>query len=502
MYNPFVENFSLKIASARSMMDDGEYRKAFDLIVNQDVQSLPDLLKKIECLVDIGFVLRDEKILRYGLYLLEKHGSEVLEVDELAPRYFLNLGHQYANMVTLSSFDNEYYGFFRRAEQVKARAFYLKVLEYDSVSPETAFEAHKGLAQMYQSSGRGLEALAEYQSCLKINSKSREILHEKIRLMKQYAVDSLPNRIEFLQEAWTLLIKSSEYRTDEDDQEDSILRNRLLSADIDRVLLQTPGEYPLRSVTTSSDEEHFYTEFCDTKGLYLNLCGFCRRCDFSMGDTIGLSSSSLTIRQGQKKRFVRLRGIYDAMRAKYCTSRYLLTDALNSNRKKEYLHRRFTDEESSFFPSEQPDFHQLAAAFQSAWSLWNLAAEFISVFWDEEDSSDFHALFYKGKEVKSRWAENQSPSLHAVFDLYVDCTAGKERHLASVREILEGGSAGWSVLERKALQEDCITLLKLMNLVILYLGIMHERNEFSSGEWDFPRPLYNFVIIKEETNSK
>ncbi len=484
------------------MMDDGEYREAFDLIVNQEVESLPDLLKKIECLVDIGFVLRDEKILRYGLYLLEKHGSEVLEVEELAPRYFLNLGHQYANMVTLSSFDDEYYGFFKRAEQVKARAFYSRALEYKSVSEEVAFEAHKGLAQMYQSSGRGLEALAEYQICLKLNPRSREVLHEKIRLMKEYAVNSLPNRTEFLQEAWTLLMKSCEYRTDEDDQEDSILKSRLLSSDIDRVLLQTPGEYPLRSVTTSSDEEYFYTEFCDTKGLYLNLCGFCRRCDFSMGDTIGLSSSSLTIRQGQKKRFVKLRGIYDAMRGKYCTARYLLTDALNSGRKKEYLQRRFTDEESSIIPAEQPDFHQLAAAFQSAWSLWDLAAEYISVFWDEESSSDFHSLFYKGKDLKAHWAEKQSPSLHAVFDLYVDCTAGKERHLASVQDILKGGSSGWSVLDRNTLQNDCTNLLRQLNLVILYLGIMHERNEFSSGDWDFPRPLYNFVVIKEETNSK
>ncbi|RDG31844.1 tetratricopeptide repeat-containing protein [Oceanispirochaeta sp. M1] len=502
MYNPVVENFTLQIESARSLMKDGQYRKAFDLIVNQDVQSLPDLLGKIECLVDIGFVLRDEKILRYSLYLLEKHGSEVLEVADLAPRYFLNLGHQYANMVTLSSFGDEHYGFFKRVEQVKARSFYEKVLSYDSVSDEIAFEAYKGLGQMYQSSGRGLEALSEYQKALKLKPASREILHEKIRLMLEYSIPSLPNREEFLQEAWALMEKSISYREEEDDQEDVILKTRLLNCGIQRHILETPGEYPIRSVITNSEEEHFFTKFCVTNSLYLNLCTFCRKCDFTMGDTMALSSSSLTIMQGQKKRFVRLRDIYEQLQRKYTSGRYILSDTLNSGRHKEYLHRVFTEDDSIKTKDQSSDFFQLASAFQTAWSLWDLAAEFISVYWDLEPSSDIHTLFYKGKEIREEWYSRTSPSLHSIFDLYSDCLVGKDKSLSVTQNILHGGSSDWNKLNTADLKQYCILLFRQMNRVIQYLGIMHERNEYSSADWDFPRPLYNFVIIKEDINSK
>lgn len=502
MYNSDVENFTLQIESARSYMKEGQYREAFELIVNQDVQSLPDLLGKIECLVDIGFVLRDEKILRYSLYLLEKHGSEVLEVPELAPRYFLNLGHQYSNMVTLSSFADEHYGFFKRAEQVKGRFFYEKVLSYGTVSDEIAFEAHKGLGQMYQSSGRGLEALCEYQKALKLKPASREILHEKIRIMREYAIPSLPNREEFLQEAWALMEKSNTYRMEEDDHEDVILKNRLLNCGLNRAVLETPGEYPIRSVVTNSEEEHFFTSFCVKNSLYLNLCTFCRKCDFTMGDTMSLSSSSLTIRQGQKKRFVRLRDIYIQMMKKYTAGRYLLSDTLNSGRNKDYLYRIFTDDDSVKSAEHGSDFFQLTSAFQTAWSLWDLAAEFISVFWDLAPSSNFHTLFYKGKEIKEEWSVNSSPSLHAVFDLYTDCLIGQDKVLSATHDILCGVSSDWNKLNEDELTERCILLYRQMNRVIQYLGIMHERNEFSSAEWDFPRPLYNFVIIKEDIKSK
>jgi len=499
-----VESFALQIKSARSLMDDGQYQKAFDLIVDQDVHSLPDLLGKIECLIDIGFILRDEKILRYGLYLLEKHGSEVLEVPDLGPLYFLNLGHQYANMVTLSSFGDEYYGFFMRAEQVKAREYYHRVLSYESVSPDVMFEAWKGLGQMYQSSGRGLEALESYQKALKIKPASREILHEKIRLMREYSLPSLPNREEFLQEAWALMVKSSESRdTDEDDQEDEILKSRLTGSGLDRSVLETPGEYPLHSVVTHSEEEHFHKNFCNDNRLFLNLCSFCRKCEFSLGDTLELSSSSLTILSGQKKRFVRLNRQYRLIREGFAAGRYLLTDALSPGRNKDYLFRSYPDEQRpSGFTRKGLNFFQLKSAFETGWSLWDTAGEFLSIFWGMDNPGSLESLFFSGKTVRSEWFQKKSPSLHGVFELYAECMYGADRTLGRTYEILRKGPESWMDMNPEDLGNESIKLYGKLNLMIQYLGVMHERNEFNPGIWDFPRPLYNFVSIKEDIKSK
>lgn len=495
-----VESFALIIGNARSLMNDGRYLEAFELIVDQEVQSLADLLDKIECLVDIGFILRDEKMLRYGLYLLEKHGDEVLEVRELAPRYFLNLAHQYANMVTLNSFADEYYGFFERAEQVKARRYYRKVLSFPSLSDETAFEAWTGLAQMYQSSGRGLEALEAYQEALRIRPSSREVLHEKIRLMKEYALSSLPNRVEFLQEARALLDKSVELREDGDDQEDIILRNRLLECGLDRDTLDRDGEYPVSTVDRGGREERSYIEFCIRNRLYLNLCGFCRRCEFAMGDSLGLSSSSLTIRQGQKKRFVTLRQFYGLMRMKYREARFQLAGLTGAvERDRSYMDRAFFSDPERDKEGEGIWF-SLAAQYRSLWSLWDDGAAFIALFQGGEHRGGMGSLFYRAKEIRSDWKSCRSPSLHAVFDLYADC-CGADEGLAATAEALSSGLSGYGAVGRESLERQCLSLLGRINLMLQYLAIMHERNEISETNWDFPRPLYNFVSIKEDNES-
>lgn len=126
----------------------------------------------------------------------------------------------------------------------------------------------------------------------------------------------------------------------------------------------------------------------------------------------------------------------------------------------------------------------------------------MAVFWGLEPEKDMHSLFYKGKDLKEGWQKIKSPSAHAVFDLYTDCLIGRNKNLARTAEILDRGISHSEKMDSDELQKNCIQLYKEMNLVIQYLGIMHERNEYSNTNWDFPRPLYNFVIIKEDINSK
>uniref|UniRef100_UPI0026202C04 hypothetical protein n=1 Tax=Oceanispirochaeta sp. TaxID=2035350 RepID=UPI0026202C04 len=152
---------------------------------------------------------------------------------------------------------------------------------------------------------------------------------------KEFSIASLPNRTELLQEARALLEKSAATR-DDDDQEDVILKSRLLDAGLKRTILDTPGEYPLHSYGSRSEEELFYKNFCLKNQLYINICTFCRKCDFSIGDTQGLCSSSLTIRKGQKNRYVRLNRQYQMLKEKYASGRYLLTDTVNPERDKRY----------------------------------------------------------------------------------------------------------------------------------------------------------------------
>lgn len=511
VYNGSVEAFSLQINTTRNLMEQGRYRKAFELIVNQEVQSLTELLEKIECLVDIGIMLRDEKILRYSLYLLETHSREVEEVRDLAPFYFLNLAHQYANMVSLSSFEPESYGFFKRAEQVKARFFYEKVLAFEALPPRTAFEAWAGLGKMYQSTGRGLEALQAYQQALKIYPDSREILQDKVRLMAEYALPALPNRREFLQEAMTLLKKSSALRAGEDEQEELLLKSRLAQAGLTREELEAEGEYPVNTFPVSGEEEMRFRRFCLDSRLYVNVCGFCRKCEFSIGDHFSLSSSGLTIHPGQTKRFVTLRRLYAVMMGIYTAGRSDLAEALAVCHEPVYWNKSFFSlGNRQEFPLKKPAFFRLVSSYLAAWKLWDHGAVFLALYWGHGKASSMETLFFKhpggeaagtGEEVKAFWLNKTSPSLHAVFDLYMDCTRGRDQDLALLaNKLSQPDFLDFPSFE--GLAEKCTRLYAKASLLLQYLGIMHERREISGGKWEFSHPLYNFAGIQQDYKNK
>ncbi|MDA3955151.1 hypothetical protein [Oceanispirochaeta sp.] len=104
--------------------------------------------------------------------------------------------------------------------------------------------------------------------------------------------------------------------------------------------------------------------------------------------------------------------------------------------------------------------------------------------------------------IRHEWQQKKSPSLHAVFELFTDCLSGRDRMLSATAGDLKKGPARWIDMDRSELKNQCIKLYARLNLMIQYLGIMHERNELSAENWDFPRPLYNFVSLKEDNKSK
>ncbi len=475
-------------------MSSGQYQEAFDLIVDQEVQNLSSLLKKIECLIDIGFILRDEKILKYGLYLLDKHGSEVLEVEDLAPFYFLNLANQLVNMVTLSSYSNEYFGYYQRKELLRARECYEKALSYENLSDHLAYRIRLGLGRILHISGRGIEALGHYQAALKYKPDDPEVLTEKIRLMTAYARLNGSNTRELLKEAWHLT-----YRIDEGEdaaQEGLVLRKKILELHRDREFLEAEEEYPRHSIVTNSEQEHEYTMFSLRHSLYLNLCGFCRKCDFAAGDRARFSSGSLTIHPQQKKRYISLSVSFGRLSELYRTGRFLLIDGITHTDGRDYADPGGNKPGVAGYAPGTMEYYLLRNAFLHGWSLWGAVKEYLEIFWDRRipGSETLMEYFHDRGKIRPVWEETRSPAFHAVYDLFQDAMTGSLSFLYSTyRELSHPLKNGSAIMEVSDLREKTLTLYSVLRHVILYLGVLHERNEFQDPSWDFPRPLYNFI---------
>ncbi len=479
-------------------MSSGQYQEAFHLIVDQDVQNLSSLLKKIECLIDIGFILRDEKILKYGLYLLEKHGSEVLEVEDLAPVYFLNLANQLTNMVTLSSYDNEFFGYFERNELLRARECYEKALSYENLSDDLLFRIRLGLGRILFIAGRSVEALAEYQAALKIKPGDPDALEDKIQLMTVCSGLNSSNRNELLREAWHMSYRI-EKEEDDPDHDGMVLRKRILEIFSDRAFLEGEEEYPLHSIVTNSEPEHQYTMFCLRHNLYLNLCGFCRKCDFAAGDRARFSSASLTIHPQQKKRYTSLSVSYSRLAELYKTGRFLLIDSIVREDDRTYADPGGLKTGLAGYKSGTLDYYLLRNAYLHGWSIWDGIKDFLGLYWDRMDltHSGLNDFFHDRGKIRKSWLESNSPSFHALYDLYQDCLKGNKMYLhETYRSLSRPLAEGSVIMDISELQDRTLELYKILRHAILYLGILHERNEYQVKKWFFPRPLYNFFITE------
>ncbi len=495
------------LQAARGKMSAGQYQEAFDLIVDQEVQSLSALLKKIECMVDIGFIIRDERILRYGLYLLEKHGSEVLEVEDLAPVYFLNLANQYINMVTLSSYNNEYFGYYEGTELIRAREFYEKALSYGNITGEIAVSVHLGLARALSIGGRGAEALEHYQAAVKLNPDLREALLEKAQLMIEYAGINSENSRIIMKEAWHLSFLTEEMAVRDaiDDQQELEIRGKIRELVPDRSFLESEEEYPQHSIVTNSEEEHRFTMFTLRHNLYLNLCGFCRKCDCAVGDQLRLRSSSLTIRTNQKKRFTSLAVCYSRLNELYRVGRYFLTREEAGGKPEDYTDPGDPKTGLTGFESGSIEYYFLREAYLHGWDLWDSVKDYLATYWDKEvrPEETLYQMLHSNGKIRDEW-KKKSPSFHAVYDLFMDCFQGRRKYLKDTYLILKRPLKGGHSISFNAedLKKRGIELYKIQRSVILYLGIMHERNEFQNQNWIFPRPLYNFFMSGKELKDK
>ena len=276
-----------------------------------------------------------------------------------------------------------------------------------------------------------------------------------------------------------------------------LLRGRIKELLPQREFLDAEEEYPLHSIVTNSEEEHQYTMFSLRHNLYLNLCGFCKKCDYAVGDKARFSRSSMTIHPQQKKRYTSLSVCFNRLGELFRTGRFLLTDAVNCDRRRGYAEPADAKPGLSGYTPGTLNYYLLRNAFLHGWSLWDSLKDYLELYWGEEtgrykDLSDF---FLGQSGVRESWCAKKSPSLHAVYDLYRDCLNGRYKNLfARYKTLSSPVRQGVGTADEKALETETIELYRVLRHAILYLGIMHERNEFQNKSWDFPRPLYNFFI--------
>lgn len=373
--------FREKLRKARELAGAGKYREALALIIDEEVSSLRELFNKIGILIDGGFALRDEKVLQYGIYLFEEHHKEIIVLVDYRALVYYNLANQYANMATLKSFDNDYYSLFSRSELQKAKTYYYLALESEKIDSELKRDIHIGLANCFRTLGRFEEALEQYNAALAADPQSLIALDNKTELMIGLSSLYRDRRDEILKESWDLIDGVM-------DREDVALRKDMLVRSQTRIqklidrksYLDEVQELPNWTLESSSDLEHFYISWCVKNKLYLNLCNFCRKCDYAAGDYAVIRKQDISIAREDRGRFLRLASAYNQLKAHYVGARFLL------------ILSRYDDIDLNFVNTMAPMIEipgreslsikdsLLDQSFLSLWRIWDGIASFLNIY--------------------------------------------------------------------------------------------------------------------------
>ena len=493
-------SFREKLKKAQEIINAGNYREALKLIIDEDVSSVRELFNKIASLIDIGFALRDEKVLRYGIYLFEEHHKEIIVLVDYRALVYFNLANQYANMATLKSFDNDYYSCFSRSELQNAKTYYFLALESDKLEVDLKRDIHINLANCFRTLGRFEEALEHYNLALAVDSSSIIALDNKTELMVGLSSLYWDKRDEILKESWDLIQAKV-------DDESAIFRKDLLKRSLssienlitDKNYLKNEQLLPTYTIESSSDFEHFYISWCIKNKLYLNLCNFCRKCDYAAGDRVLIKKQDISIGREDRGRFLRLASAYNRLKAEYVSSRFLLILS-----QYEDLDLGFVNTMAPMIEIPGMDFIDIKSslmdqAFLSLWRIWDNIAAFLNIYLSANISGfiSMKDIWYRDGEVKREIVEKKDLLLNAVYDIYCDMYKGRFEKLPLLFEILSGNR---NIISTSGNQDDLdkehltIELFKVVRHVLMILMQMLDSEEKDDSEFRINFPLYSFEI--------
>jgi tetratricopeptide (TPR) repeat protein len=485
------------ISQARKLMHQGEYRKAFDLIIDQPAEDARDLFNKIACLTDIGFVLRDEKVLRYGIYLLENHGEEIAMVPEYTPFVYINLANQYANMGALYSFNDDFWSYYRESELDRAKNCYLRALEAEDLKPALKGEIYGNLASVYLNLGRRWEALECYENALRQHGGDRNYLVKKCSLMLETAQFNGENRQVLYKEVF---YRATEVLADREDytlQEQFTAMQEYLDGMIPAEEKKEEEIYPSGTLETEDSFQHHYVGFCVKHHLYINICSFCCRCDYSVGDRAVFDSRRFQLQRGEGNYYKLVSG-FNRLKERYMAGRYLLGVA------------GFEEDSLAFADMLAPraqlrDYKERSinetlceSAFMTGWEIIESIGPLIALYLDGKShfNGTLGDLFSEEGDSMEQVRREKHPSLHAIYNIYYDLTKGIYRYLFHLngtlrRPFTDEVSLG-NYPEKGQLESTILLYRSLRNMIIYLMSLFDSRETDWHGEADFQ--LFSFHL--------
>jgi len=493
-----VSAFREALKGARSVMDRGGFRDAFNRIIDVPVSRPDELFDKIALLADAGIALRDPSMLEYGLYLMEHHASDILAVPSYAPFLWFNLGNLRANLLAVREAEGGERCWYERKLSAPAREAYdnaAKQSRDESLSARI-LTAH---GRLLMGLGRDMEAFDLFHRASLLDPDDEEARYGRAETLTGLSGTTPALELDLLREAAEEVdaLLASEEGPGRD------LVGEALAARLDERLgpeeRSEANTYPKNTVVTDTEREHTMVMFSLKNRLYITPCAACRRCDRAVGDAAALGAHHAVVGPGVSGRYRRLAILTGRLTERYRSLRAALIDHHRDADLPDGADHQPHVPEVDGWKSVPAATSSLALALSGVSSILEGMAACVSLMIKREPKGPVRVDHVLGSALAPGAAlkDVENPALHAFWDLWADGVGGRIDG-AELVDLFRGAMHTQDIenllLDPEELTRKTLGLLSWLRRLLIYLIRMADRD--ARGDTGDPPlwPLQPFVL--------
>jgi len=477
-----------------SLINQDKFQEALERIESYETQNLNNKtlqFNKLGFLVDIGFGLNDQKIIRQGLDIGEQNLKNQKDTKYKANIHY-NLANGYLSLYGLAE-RNIGIGTIPQSDNLqKAKSHFREALK---LCDEFNFDFKKQVFVNYgnclDTLGRGVEALNAYDSAIKIDKIFSMAIGNKAKALHFFADISGQYRGAIYLEAYQAInsiIDNQDLITIGGLGAKKSFENELQKIEAlfkDKNDLTKRLEHSKYSTIKLSEFEKFYLDFCAKEKLFLNFHIHNNQCESAITDPIFIS---LITKIEDNDTFYQLAKYINQIKEDYATARLLLVQSQFKREDFDSISRRTTFVNTLDYSQFNLYFGLLKSAFKEAYNILDKIAVFINDYYKlglSEDRIYFTSIWYCNncKKIRDEILKSKNISLYALYDIYQDFKSDHYKNIQNIRNasthrklvIFDSMLTDWDKKDDKhnigydTMLNETINLLRLTKSAIIYL---------------------------------
>ncbi|MGD2092363.1 MAG: LA2681 family HEPN domain-containing protein [Candidatus Aminicenantes bacterium] len=500
-----TEKLNELLKQAEEKYASGDYKEAHRLAIKVSELGEGPLISYYAggILIDTGWILRDEEIVKKAVENLERDLKELEKRKDIAPSVYYNLANGCWTLYNFKRFKDPTACYLKPSELYKVRKYLLKAIELKPKGKKFLAQIWTNLGNCFDYLGRVVDALECYEMALKYKPDHGMAMGNKGIAFFYYANVTGSHQETFLYESYSLISDAIKLGVDPGTANDfQVYLNSLEKFFAGSEMLETQISFPGCKAESADKFEKFLISFCLKNRLYLNICNACQKCDNAIGDTVGIKSMIVSLKSsdGKLEPFYALANHLNHIKQDYVTARFLLVQSQYKELNLDFVNRKLKLTDTLDYSLHNIRIQLIKTAFRAFYDVLDKTSIFINNYLDlgiPVDKVYFRNVWFsdynkKREKIHEKMKGMKNFALNAIYDIFHEFEKnGRYNRLRSTRNALTHRFVNIRLMQENedeenmsegALFEQTVELARIARNVIIYLMNMVNLEEKAKEE--------------------